>query len=147
MDEPIERNRKLFYRVAEYIETYPERYDQGEWGVDLVENEIFDGKEISCGSHMCIAGTTAALSGYSPTVYNRGFDGSQWNWVTVVDSEGTEEIVDTVAGDQLGLSKDDRNNLFMGNWRPAEGMTVPDALRALGDGADLEEVSFPDCEE
>jgi hypothetical protein len=34
--------------------------------------------------------------------------------------------------------------LFDGDWRPAPEMTVPQALRALADGASLREVSHPD---
>ena len=44
----------------------------------------------------------------------------------------------------LGLSKTEAEVLFFSSWEPSEGLTVPQALRLIGDGEPVEEVTADD---
>lgn len=127
------RNRELFRKIADTIEKDPKSYNQQDWG---------------CGTSFCVAGHAAHLSGCKPSYVND--DGSEaWDECFPPDNETvdvsscdhtTYGAVDT--GDyailKLGISDDDSDVLFGKGWVPPEGMTVPDALRAIGDGAEID---------
>lgn len=74
-----------------------------------------------CGTVGCIAGWADRLSGYDDPL-----------------------VAPSNAEERLGLTLDEGSVLFDEAWRPAEGLTVPDALRKLAGGADLEDVTHED---
>lgn len=111
-------NRELFYKVADVIERHPDRYDQAIWGH---------------GSLRDIAGHAAALAGAVST--------DDCDWTVVRRPDGRMEYVDEYAQEVLGIDEDDAERLFGTFWAPPEDMDVPEALRAIGDGASVEEVT------
>jgi len=121
------RNRELFRAIADQIERHPETYDQGVYG-DVT----------SCGTKHCIAGHAAAMSGCQPTRYEH----AKPNWSVVTDPKsGKYRDVDLVAAELLGIEHSTASWLFGPLWEPADGMSVPQALRRLGDGAPISEVT------
>lgn len=119
-----ERNEELFRAVADYIEEHPERYSQTTYGYTT-----------GCDTVACIAGTALLLSGLTLQP-----DGDDWLWFN-----GTF-IVDTRTKAQhlLGLTVGESYLLFSGSWEPAKHLSVADALRKIGAGADLKEVTKMD---
>ncbi len=117
------RNTELFDLIADTIEKRPESYNQSSWG---------------CGTSFCVAGHAAALSGCKPTAFDWEYILPPENDDTGLEGDDEGEIyVETWAAKKLGLSTDDCE-LFDCSWEPPEGMTVPEALRAIGRGADIE---------
>lgn len=112
------RNAQAILEVAAHIETYPERYNQTEWGQDT-----------DCGSAFCVAGTRAVLDGidYETNCVVRSDRRRAYAWLEVVS-------VGLHAQDRFGLSDMEAKILFSQHWLPREGMTVPEALRRLAAG-------------
>ena len=117
----MERNEQLFRDVADAIEQHPEQYDQG----------VIEG-ETACGTAYCIAGWAAFLRlGHAWQVTQvycdlLGLDFREaWGYVKRTDTGG-ERVVP---------------GLFSSEWRPHDGLSVPDALRKIGEGAAIEDVS------
>src|SRR5688572_2759026 len=122
------RNKELFYRIADQVERHPETYDQSVYG-----------EVTPCGTSHCIAGHAAAMSGCRPTVF---LDGSLLpNGCVVTDAAGKKRDVDLVAAELLGIEHGEASWLFSPAWEPPPEMTVPEALRRLGDGAPINEVT------
>lgn len=158
-----ERNSKLFYQIADVIETYPERYRQQIWGAvphdahgtpltdengdQILDTVIFDGVKHTCGTSHCIAGWAAALNDDKvlPTSgpYARHSD---YTFIQIID-DGTIISTSDWATQELGLTYSEANLLFAASWRPVDNMSASDALRALGDGASIESVTHPDIVE
>lgn len=131
------RNTDLFNDIADKVENEPEAYDQSTW-LEPSKNE--------CGSRGCIAGWAVALSG--DAVHNsdgtlRG--GVKSRYIDLADgrSQFIQEVIpfDIFARESLGLSGDEANHLFAGTWKPKSWLGVPGALRALGRGASIEDVT------
>lgn len=126
------RNTELFYRIADEIEVFPEEYKQGEW---------FTPRDAApCGTAFCIAGHSAHLTGWVPAKTS----GGQRDWTFLSPSVlhlGEVFTCSSVGRHELGLTWNESSILFDGMWIPAEGLSVPDALRALGDGAPIQEVT------
>lgn len=125
------RNRELFYQIADLIEKHPEQYDQQTWG-----------SETECGTAHCIAGHACLLSGLKPLIrINDSADYSRFFPAGANQAEKPFEWqnVDHLAKKLLGLEREEAWILFDTMWVPPEGQTVPQALRAIGDGAEIEE--------
>jgi hypothetical protein len=101
-----ERSADLFRRVADRIERDPDSYDQATW-VRIGE----------CGTVACIGGHALLEAGEAADRTSTG------GWAEC----------HALAQTLLGLT-DRESILFHARWRPAPGMTVPDALRRLADG-------------
>ena len=129
------RNTELFYRIADEIELFPASYNQGAWGVELEKKKT----AAACGTAFCIAGHAAHLTGWQPT--EDSWDGSP-NWEAVVRPKKpwTENIIN-VGMNELGLTTTEQVYLFHADWKPKRGVSVPTALRAIGDGLPVSEVS------
>ena len=112
----MDRNTDLFFEVAEAIEKHPQRYDQ---------RSCYGNNE--CGTTACIAGWTLALTEHQGDL-------------TAADRAYDSEIF-SPAGDALGLSEYEAEHLFDAWWKPHDGLSVPDALRKIGEGAEIEDVS------
>ena len=159
----MKRNRKLFYQIADITETYPERYEQCAWGfasipehpgvqvpsMETMDRVIYDGNEYACGTAHCIAGWALTLSKtakpVSYPVWNRLGDTilrTSFDWSTVQLENGNVRGIIEWAADELGLSIDEANDLFSGGWMPRQDLSVGDALRLIGDGASIYEVSY-----
>jgi hypothetical protein len=188
----MERNRELFYKIAERIEKEPKLYVQGHWaalvmdvddpkcpfdvryidGVDDVMEYLKwprnddqqdtldtmgpeDVPEHSCGTAYCIAGHAMALSGWKTEwrLSDDG-DGADLVWINPKGRGERDVYFVAVAAELLGIldpetGQYDRhvlgvstNNIFNAGWHPREGLTVPEALRMLGDGATYEDVTY-----
>lgn len=74
--------------------------------------ETYDQNHYRCGTAHCVAGHAVAIS---------GLEMSQWD-------------TEAAARELLGLTDDEGDTLFNMYWRPPAGMTVPEALRAIGRG-------------
>ena len=139
-DDTPKRNRDLFYRIADQIEKEPTSYDQGFWCVTQAEyieelrfevefgdatqeklDRALDVPASECGTVACVAGWACFLTSGSTMVPLDGWTRS--------------------ARELLGLSSQEADLLFCDTWKPRPGLTVPEALRKLGDGASVEEVS------
>lgn len=124
-------NAQLFNDIANMIQKQPERYDQGTWG------SVRAGRTLDCGTSHCIAGWAATLAlpreAWQPDEYG--------DYDDIVTVDGLERYIGEWAGEVLGLSEEDAERLFSGGWQPEAGMTVPDALRAIGDGVDVYDVT------
>lgn len=152
------RNALLLHRVAFQIEKHPEKYDQTTWG-KLGESDSL-GRRFSetdtvanfCGTHACIAGWAAVLElntavtaierqrvrgGYDPLPLEDAVSQA------VRDVTGYSQTIMGYAQQALGLTTDEANVLFAGEWRPNEdeGYDVPRALRELAEGADIGDVT------
>lgn len=120
--DPV-RNTALFYRIADEIEVFPEEYDQGEWGICTSE-------ATPCRTAFCIAGHAAHFTGWRD-------DAGDWANVWHPSRKQVSVPVDWVARHELGLTDAESRILFSGGWEPCSDLTVSDALRLLGDGADV----------
>jgi len=122
------RNVEMFDRVADAIEAAPEQYSQQVYGL-----------EGPCGTMYCVAGWAAHLAGWEPTLRRKVVNGiwvdssDEHSYITV-QKDGTKQFVSVVARKLLGLTKKEDYALFEGSWVPPSGMTVPEALRAIGRG-------------
>lgn len=132
------RNTELFYHIADIVETFPERYDQETW-VNVVDKNA----PYMCGTHACIAGNALlATEGYKmgKTYWGEDFIAPEipGNFNNTVEPNAA---VETNAAIELGLTGLEAENLFGREWLPANGLSVAQALRALGDGARVEDVT------
>lgn len=123
----MKRNTELFDKIADQIEREPQSYDQETWGREA---------KTPCGTAHCVAGWAAALEGYLPMM------GTDWNFVMAPNDTGLTEgtrieaalDVEGVGAELLGLTEDEADALFHSDWEPGPNETVPEALRAIGDG-------------
>lgn len=148
-DNPV-RNTELFYRIADEIEIFPEEYDQGQWG------EKEESSPTPCGAAFCIAGHAGHQTGWRPKINVYQY-GGRFDKETVVDwddlftpfnrrnDDGQCFEASEVGAFELGLSLFEACIMFSGLWRPSR-MSVPETLRALGDGDYLSEVTTPTSE-
>ena len=120
------RNRELFYRVAAHIEDHPGLYDQKTWRWHTV---------TGCGTAHCIAGTAVAMAWGE-----KAWPGEQSDRV-IDPATGSLVLVWRAAQRLLGLGDDEADVLFDMDWEPIDGRTVPEALRLIGDGAPVEDVT------
>ena len=109
----MQRNKKLFYEVADLIERYPHMHDQRDFLDGDEISILFNGKIVHCYSTHCVSGWGAVLNGESPDT----------------------SVVDTA--EMFGLTELEADSLFF----QTAGMTTdgdwPNLLRALGDGMTL----------
>lgn len=118
-----ERNTDLFFAVAEAIEDDPRRYCQDSW---------YD-RRRGCGTTACIAGWAAAIVAKAGDL-NR----ARRAW-----DDDPLFLASDIAQDALGLTDDEAYDLFNATWQPHDGLSVPDALRKIGEGAEIEDVTDP----
>lgn len=109
------RNGDLFRKVANQIERFPDNY-------------------VQCDTRECIGGWALALSG---CVYP---DRRRYLWSDSASSE--DWPVHLTAQSQLGLTHEEAGILFSSIWMPADGLSVPDALRMLAGGAHINRVTW-----
>lgn len=118
------RNEELFRQVAEAIETKPELYNQGGW---------YYMDDDDCGTTCCIAGWAVAIS---------QFNGNTLQAATKYYNSDDFNI-SVEAREALGLTAAEARDLFHGHWAPHEGLSVPDALRKISEGAEIADISNP----
>lgn len=123
----MERNAELIRQVADAIEAHPEQYDQCHYVPD-------------CGTTACIAGWAAVIALHHGVLVGAGGDDAVMHaqpdrllGLSYIESWGQ----DASAGKARVLG------LFNVAWRPHDGLSVPDALRKIADGASIEDVSPP----
>ena len=128
------RNKELFYRIADHIEMHPELYDQVVWR-----------EQVPCGTVHCVAGTAVALEWSESAWRHDPDDDPELNPVmdfAVVDpATGHRVPVSRAAQRLLGLSEAEAEVLFFSSWEPSDGLTVPQALRLIGNGSLVDEVT------
>lgn len=163
----VTRNAELFRRMADIIEgggVPGLQYYQGTW---MDHDDIPTGvsPERPASTHLC--GTRACLAGHAAILTNRveinwefvSYDEDEvWvddddsedggYWEAAMGSNGWWEAHYLLNGSDdyswgeegrkaLGLYYAESCVLFGGSWEPASGMTVPEVLRALADGAHI----------
>lgn len=130
VENPV-RNTELFERIADEIEFFPESYDQQSWGTII---EGAKAKQTACGTAFCIAGHASHLTGWLPQ--------HPQEWDNVIRPKGDTYLeVSEVARRELGLTQAEAEFLFDGDWKPKRKYTVPEALRAIGNGANILDVT------
>ena len=140
----MERDRKLFYKIADIIETYPEKHDQNTWieNPGKVPNSsiIYDGEEISCGTNQCIAGWAVIIEngGLNGVFINEIFHFNNGEEMPLSSSYDDEDCIPSVAQTLLGLNDIEAMNLFYTTEIcDYELFDMPRVLREIGDGADV----------
>jgi hypothetical protein len=150
------RNEKLFYDVAKRIEEHPDHYDQytyvtvdkqgaplhlthqmhnlGGEALDFLAGHVY---VPACNTVACIAGTVAVMEGW-----HFNWRESQWE----KEGQTGQKHPVAIATDALGLTVHEADVLFHEDWEPDEEMTVPEALRFLGDGMELDRVTHEDAD-
>ena len=118
------RNTALFDRIADAIKFFPESYNQMDWAGA-------EEKSPMCGTAFCIAGHG---------VYETGWNVPRGSAV-IQNADGRAQAISMTAAYELGLTYLESDYLFSGGWKPREDLTVPQALRKIGRGAPLPEVS------
>lgn len=141
----IERNRKMFYMIADIIEMQPSLHDQRRY-VTLAEGEVFNhtiiaGHEVTCGTTQCIAGWAMELDGRydlaKAIVESNGFEPLPSEVSNPSVSSDLEYGVDSIAGEILGLDDSEAERLF---HTCKMDLDWPKILRAIGDGGDVDDV-------
>jgi hypothetical protein len=135
-------NRDVLLQVADRIEQDPDSYNQNTWG-----------RRTACGTAFCIAGHVAAAT-LPPEnlVWQRDpWQANSWFLDEVRDLQGRKRMVKYYARDVLDMDTEIIDvdgdievyvgDLFDGDWEPVDGMTAPEALRAVADGASLASVT------
>lgn len=118
------RNEELLRQVAQDIRDDPASYDQTTFA-----------RETSCGTTACIAGHAAIRSGKRP-IFDF-CDGTARYFFS-----DTERVCGGDIGQVLlGLTDEEASLLFDEFWRPAHGLSVPEALEKLAAGASIEEIT------
>ena len=131
---PFVRNAELFNAIADELELFPESYDQDVWGTRLEEHA----DETLCGTAFCIAGHGVHRTGWDTPVHD-------WFMVKHPNHPDAGNInTSKQAAYELGLNGHESSELFDSDWLPEHGYTVSDALRALANGADIEDVTRED---
>lgn len=125
------RNTDLFEAIADEIKFFPDSYDQEQWGEDVE-------KPTLCGTAFCVAGHAGHLTGWHPT--EDPYDEDTLNFEELW-SRGAKVDAPSVGSIELGLTNIEANILFVGNWQPIEELSVHKALRKLGKGAKLSDVT------
>ena len=143
----MERNSKMFYQIADLIETYPEFHAQDEFidtdnlyydegGMQVLPEElqhwdtvIYDGREIHCGTTQCIAGWAMILEGRKEELISYFDESNRYT---------TSGSVENAAAEILGLNQGEAYDMFYFMKDNTE-FDFPNALRAIGDGADVHE--------
>ena len=136
MTQELERNAKLFYIIAEAIEENPQLHDQDQWLIapsqGLLEKFIAN-RKVECGTSQCIAGWAWVFEGRGPELAElltgRDIDNAQQQNMSIIGE----------AAKILGLSDDEANQIFFTLHRGDE-FDWPGALRAIGDGGDIDAI-------
>lgn len=112
-------NRELMRRVADHIERHPESHSQIFWMAksnghtcSYVDAVPATRTVIRCGAVCCIAGWAVALTPKKDRPKNQFGE------------------IDYAAKKLLGLTDMGASVLFDSGWKPPEGVSVPDQLRA-----------------
>lgn len=117
-----ERNEELFRQVADQIDAHPESHNQ--------DGFLFIGE---CGAVACVCGWAVVLGEFMGAV------NAAETWYF---SHANASVAMWDRGQEaLGLTHDESLTLFSPSWRPHDGLSVPDALRKIGEGASIEDVS------
>ncbi len=131
----MERNKELFYQIADAIEQNPSHHHQGSWirvedtrvPSNMLTLEV-NGEQIEhCGTTQCVAGWAAVLDGQGEKLA-----------VAMGEVYGENEEpfnVKTAAACALGLDEIEAGTLFVSSAGHTESYDWPAVLRALGDGA------------
>lgn len=152
----VARNRDLFHAIAQIIEDDPSRYDQRYYIFDthgrVFRSILDDAGSHPCNTVCCIAGhavllclgengLTEAVKAYGPDG-NRSFPSTHLQRA-VQDRlpQSAPRAISMAAAQELGLTTIEANVLFDTRWRPAEDLDVPTALRLLGEGAAVTDVT------
>ena len=167
------RNKELFYKIAEVIEKNPNSYNQTSW-FQIYDNEgrpvyaeyfPFDAPEVNlCNSAFCIAGWAEHLEGLVP-LHNYS---TEWVDPKYLPEDIKKVRLDLVkiarlennlrdnnqlvrvkvdAAERLGLTGPEADWLFCEYWLPRNPLTVSEALRRIGDGESIRELTDEEAAE
>lgn len=129
MDKVV-RNKELFFAIADRIEFDSSSYRQHIWGYPA---SLDADRAPECGTVACIAGHALNLSGWECISLNHYRNGS-----IVCDVDGIQRR----AAKALGITQSESYVLFDSEWLPIDSdVSVPDALRLIGKGENVSEIS------
>lgn len=135
--DPI-RNTELFLAIADFIEMFPESYNQEVWGDDI-EGE----NAPPCGTAFCIAGHAGHETGWLPRTIDRPSGKVEHDYCVVRNLKAPQhgfKSVESIGRLELGLTAQEADVLFNELWRPVD--TVAGALRDLAWGARVSDVTY-----
>lgn len=158
-------NQELFNKIADVIEMEPDAYYQDDWAcfsddsVYCQSAEEADAKldklEHLCGTEHCIAGWAIVLTAKEQGLLSvaraerYGFIQYSDGEIYVSPLDWLHSLAQRTAGDKdfvragatlLGLEREDAGYLFRGGWGPQTSLSVPEALRKIGGGANVRDV-------
>jgi len=149
-----DRNKELFYEIADIIDFQPNTYNQGSWGEYAPDAAAYvawsklygdvrsDGHEdarwakvAECGTAMCVAGHAAHLSDFYPiltTDTQTNESSYTWHEVSGLPNQPEGQPINRVARGLLGITEEEADTLFDGSltWSGKD-------LRAFGGGASI----------
>lgn len=135
----MERNKELFYEIADAIEQNPGNHNQASWMnwdsymADFRNKEVtglgsltVNGETIeSCGTTQCVAGWAWTLAGRGQELARMLFSGAESNEIT------------GPAACALGITDEEAEVLFVNSAGHTLNYNWPQVLRDLGDGKDM----------
>lgn len=137
----MERDRELFYQIADAIEQNPSNHQQSTWMTWDTYMDDYRAKDVSelnsltvngeviegCGTTQCVAGWAWTLAGRGRELAKAMLEGS------------TSEGIMQPAACALGITDDEAEVLFISSAGHTRSYDWPQVLRDLGDGKDMEQ--------
>jgi len=120
----------LMNQVADQIEQHPEQYDQSVWFYP----------KGSCGTICCIAGWTVKIAMPERWAEFEANGVDEWGEVVGRYDDYIRVKATELLGLEIGKSE---TYLFSTGWKPANDMTVSEALRKFAGGEDIQDVTYP----
>jgi hypothetical protein len=145
--ERSEGARRMIRDVATAIDTEPERYNQWVFAGLMTDRAVlapFDEIIYPTDDNWCL--TAFCIAGWNWMLHHFGEDDGlvlteeERGVIHAIASNATGTMLSDTAMDDFDLTAEE-DMLFFGNWRPKDGMTVGDALRAIAGGAHVFDVS------
>lgn len=133
-------NVELLDQVHEHIKRNTQAWNQSSWAFvwDEIEKPpalpLEDPNNPACGTTMCFAGTTVALSGYRLKWQD---EGDSWCAFWCISPDGDKVSISRAAADLLGLTEGDKDDLFLSTGTDLEELqTAIDRIKARHSGAE-----------
>lgn len=126
-----EINTELFNQIADLIEGSPDLYDQNDW----------TNQTEGCGTTHCIAGWALTLTNNNHNAESM----ADWPayYETPLEERPVHGAIGVAAAQALGLDPREADNLFHTDWKPPQNITVPEALRKIGGGDPIPDLTDP----
>ncbi len=133
-EEPPVPNLPLLRKILDKIDTDPESWVQGCWGMewnsitgDIIadQHRQLGRAHTACGTAYCIAGHAAILTGWKPSTWSLGEASAYWE-----HEDGRERRISVIGRDALGLTGEEAEMLFSGGNSRAEVQLLAEIIAA-----------------